>query len=61
VVCGDRASRRKFGLYWGLVGPFSGLVRLAMLQAIRRTCAGGGRRLPAGGVRDQLAGDPMKV
>jgi hypothetical protein len=38
VVCADLASKHKFGLYWGLVGPFSGLIRLVMLRAIQRTC-----------------------
>ena len=36
VVCGDAASRRKFRLYWRVVGPFSGLIRRSMLRAIRR-------------------------
>jgi hypothetical protein len=39
VVCADRASKLKFGLYWGLVRPFSGLIRIIMLRAIQRTCA----------------------
>jgi hypothetical protein len=39
VVCADRASRVKFGLYWSLVRPFSGLIRIFMLRAIQSTCA----------------------
>lgn len=35
VVCGDRASRRKFRAYWLVVRPFSGLIRTVMLRAIR--------------------------
>jgi hypothetical protein len=29
-------ARRKFRLYWALVGPFSGLIRRALLRAVRR-------------------------
>jgi hypothetical protein len=29
------AARRKFRLYWTLVGPFSGLIRRALLSAVR--------------------------
>jgi hypothetical protein len=35
VTCGDMASRRKFRLYWFVVQPFSGLIRIIMLKAIR--------------------------
>jgi hypothetical protein len=38
VVCGDRASRRKFRAYWILVRPFSGLIRRLMLKAVKRAC-----------------------
>lgn len=37
VTCGDVASRRKFRLYWIVVRPFSGLIRLLMLRAVRQT------------------------
>jgi len=40
VVCADPASRRKMGVYWTLIRPFSGLIRVVMLRAIRRTCNG---------------------
>jgi hypothetical protein len=30
------AARRKFRLYWAVVGPFSGLVRRALLRGVRR-------------------------
>lgn len=36
VLCSDPASRRRFGRYWRLVGPFSGLMRRSMLRRIRR-------------------------
>jgi len=29
------AARRKFRLYWTLVGPFSGLIRRALLRGVR--------------------------
>lgn len=38
VMCGDRASRRKFRAYWFFVRPFSGLIRRLMLRAVRRAC-----------------------
>jgi hypothetical protein len=40
VVCADQASRRKFGFYWRLIRPFSGMIRVVMLRSIRRTCEG---------------------
>jgi hypothetical protein len=40
VVCGDAVSRVKFRAYWLIVRPFSGLIRLIMLRAIRRVCEG---------------------
>lgn len=36
VTCGDAASRRKFRLYWTVVRPFSGLIRIVMLKAVRQ-------------------------
>lgn len=38
VVCGDAASRIKFRAYWLVVRPFSGLIRLIMLRAVRQAC-----------------------
>jgi hypothetical protein len=38
VICGDRASYRKFRVYWFFVRPFSGLIRLIMLRAVKRAC-----------------------
>ena len=35
VKCTDSESRRWFGLYWMLVRPFSGLIRLEMLRLIK--------------------------
>jgi hypothetical protein len=40
VVCGDRSSRRKFRLYWLVVRPFSGLIRIFMLRAVRKRTIG---------------------
>ncbi len=36
VLCSDPRSRRTFGRYWRIVRPFSGLIRIEMLRAIRR-------------------------
>ena len=36
VTCGDPASRARFSRYWLVVRPFSGLIRIVMLRAIRR-------------------------
>jgi uncharacterized protein YndB with AHSA1/START domain len=36
VLCGDPASRRKFGMYWLVIRPGSGLIRRVMLRRIRR-------------------------
>jgi len=35
VVCSNRSSRFRFRLYWALIGPFSGLIRRAVLRTIR--------------------------
>jgi len=40
VVCGDRGSRWKFHVYWLLVRPFSGLIRILMLRTVRRASEG---------------------
>ena len=37
VLCADAAARRPFRLYWALIRPGSGLIRHAMLRAIRRS------------------------
>jgi hypothetical protein len=36
VACTDDDSRRKFGWYWRLVGPFSALIRRVLLRGIKR-------------------------
>jgi hypothetical protein len=36
ILCLDPGSRRRFRLYWRLVGPFSGLTRIALLRAVAR-------------------------
>ena len=35
VTCGDAASRLKLRLYWFVIRPFSGLIRVMMLRAVR--------------------------
>lgn len=41
VACPDATSRRRFRLYWSLVGPFSGIVRREILRIVKRTCEQG--------------------
>lgn len=36
VLCLDVVSRRRFRLYWTLIGPFSGLIRKVILRSIKR-------------------------
>ncbi len=36
VACTDASARRKFSLYWRVIGPFSGLIRRIMLGEIKR-------------------------
>ncbi len=36
IMCMDDSSRKRFRLYWRLVGPFSGLTRREMLYCARR-------------------------
>jgi len=38
IVCGDPRSRWKFRAYWLFVRPFSGLIRILMLRAVRQEC-----------------------
>ena len=40
VRCLDAGSRRRFRLYWRIVGPFSGLIRIALLRAVAREATG---------------------
>jgi hypothetical protein len=35
IQCFGRAAFWKFGIYWSLVGPFSGLIRKAMLKQVK--------------------------
>lgn len=37
VFCPDGPSRRRFRLYWAVIGPFSALIRKEMLLSIKRT------------------------
>lgn len=41
VACPDRKTRRRFKLYWSVVGPFSGLIRREFLEGAKRACEGG--------------------
>jgi hypothetical protein len=36
IAATDAAARRRFGRYWRVIGPFSGITRREMLAAIRR-------------------------
>ena len=45
VRCTDLASRRSFGRYWRVVGPFSALIRREMLRSIRRAAESGSPHL----------------
>ena len=36
VLCLDAASRRRFRFYWFFIRPFSGLVRMEILRALKR-------------------------
>jgi len=40
VHCTDEESRRRFLLYWRLVGPFSGWTRREMLRLLRKEAEG---------------------
>jgi len=36
VLCLDAPSRKRFRLYWRVIRPFSGLIRIMMLRAVAR-------------------------
>ena len=36
IKCLDPESRKRFGFYWMFIRPFSGLIRMEMLRAIKR-------------------------
>ena len=36
IQCADAETERSFGRYWRLIRPGSGLIRIAMLRALRR-------------------------
>jgi len=38
IHCTDPSSRRKFTLYWFFIRPFSGLLRIAMLNLLAKLC-----------------------
>jgi hypothetical protein len=46
VYCLDDESRRRFRLYWALIGPFSGLIRKEALRAVRRQAEAAWQSLP---------------
>jgi hypothetical protein len=35
ILCGDAESRRRFGFYWKIIRPGSGIIRHAMLAAVK--------------------------
>lgn len=35
VLCLDKTSKRRFRMYWGVIAPFSGLIRREVLRTIR--------------------------
>jgi len=43
VVCADAIARRRFRLYWLAIRPWSGLIRITMLRAVRRAATLGQR------------------
>jgi hypothetical protein len=43
VRCTDAAARRSFARYWRVVRPFSGLIRMEALRAIRRAAESSSR------------------
>jgi hypothetical protein len=40
VASTDASARRKFALYWRVIGPFSGLIRRLMLENAKRAAEG---------------------
>ena len=46
VLCLDKGSRRRFGLYWSMIGPFSGLIRREVLRTIRNAAESPEFRIP---------------
>lgn len=37
VSCSDTSSRRSFGLYWTVIGPFSSLIRARILRLVKKS------------------------
>jgi hypothetical protein len=35
IECLDEASRKSFGFYWNFIQPFSGIIRMEMLKAVK--------------------------
>jgi hypothetical protein len=46
VLCTDSSARRKFALYWRLIGPFSGVIRHLVLREVKRDAEANGEPLP---------------
>lgn len=42
VQCLDPVSRRRFGRYWTLIGPFSGLIRTQLLKVVKQNAESSG-------------------
>jgi hypothetical protein len=44
IACPTPLVRRRFGIYWFFIKPFSGIIRKAMLKAIKSELEGNNRR-----------------
>ena len=45
IATPDPATKRSFGRYWRVIRPFSGLIRIEMLRALKRRAEGSGQRV----------------
>lgn len=46
VECFGRAALWKFGAYWSVIAPFSGLIRKAILKQIKAEAESGAKQFP---------------
>lgn len=49
VYCTDQSSKKRFSRYWFFVRPFSGLIRMEMLKAVKRAAEHQARQEVAAG------------
>ena len=63
IRCIDDASRRSFGRYWTLIRPFSGLIRIKMLNEIKRKAeaAAGSSNARADRINETSGRDPKNI